>query len=185
MAENWLETTSQLSVMRVDLSFQANIAQTSGSTWKGKRFTNVHVNYITCATLIFIRNSIVLSNGSSERPQVEVDKFILKHTRVAWHDTVLWTSKVCFPQDFKKAIASHCKHRTFVNLQKQREVEFHWSSFQTTVQSPTNHNRIAMNQSEFLAITFKLLEAREKSRVRGALGFGFASNWLKKRAREF
>jgi len=38
----------------------------------------------------------------------------------------------------------------------------------------------AMNQSQFLAITCNLLEAREKSRVHGAVGFGFASHWLKK-----
>ena len=37
----------------------------------------------------------------------------------------------------------------------------------------------AMNQSQFLAITGNSLEAREKSRVRGAIGFGFASHWLK------
>ena len=37
----------------------------------------------------------------------------------------------------------------------------------------------AMNQSQFLAITCNLLEAREKSRVHGAVGFGFASPWLK------
>ena len=37
----------------------------------------------------------------------------------------------------------------------------------------------AMNQSEFLAITFDWLEAREKSRVHGLIGFGFASHWLK------
>ena len=36
-----------------------------------------------------------------------------------------------------------------------------------------------MNQSQFLAITGNSLEAREKSRVRGAIGFGFASHWLK------
>ena len=41
-----------------------------------------------------------------------------------------------------------------------------------------------MNQSEFLATTFKLLKAREKSRVRGAICFGFASNRLKKKWRE-
>ena len=35
------------------------------------------------------------------------------------------------------------------------------------------------NQSQFLAITCNSLEAREKSRVRGAIGFGFASHWLK------
>ena len=37
----------------------------------------------------------------------------------------------------------------------------------------------AMNQSEFLAITCNLLKAREKSRVHGAIGFDFASHWLK------
>ena len=37
----------------------------------------------------------------------------------------------------------------------------------------------AMNQSQFLAITCNSLKAREKSRVRGAIGFGFASHWLK------
>ena len=35
----------------------------------------------------------------------------------------------------------------------------------------------AMNQLQFLAITGNLLEARKKSRVRGAIGF--ASHWLK------
>ena len=37
----------------------------------------------------------------------------------------------------------------------------------------------AMNQSQFLAITCNSLKAREKSRVQGAIGFGFASHWLK------
>jgi len=36
----------------------------------------------------------------------------------------------------------------------------------------------AMNQSESLAITCNSLEAREKSRVHGAIGFGFDSHWL-------
>ena len=36
-----------------------------------------------------------------------------------------------------------------------------------------------MNQSQFLAITCNLLEAREKSRVHGGVGFGCASHWLK------
>ena len=36
-----------------------------------------------------------------------------------------------------------------------------------------------MNQSQFLAITCNSLEAREKSRVYGAIGFGLASHWLK------
>ena len=37
----------------------------------------------------------------------------------------------------------------------------------------------AMKQSQFLAITCNSLEARERSRVHGAIGFGFASHWLK------
>ena len=37
-----------------------------------------------------------------------------------------------------------------------------------------------MNQSEFLRVTCNLLKAREKSRVKGATAFGFASHWLKK-----
>ena len=42
----------------------------------------------------------------------------------------------------------------------------------------TGANR-AMNQSQFLAITCNSLKAREKLRVQGAIGFGFASHWLK------
>ena len=40
----------------------------------------------------------------------------------------------------------------------------------------------AMNQSQFLAITCNSLEAREKSRVHGEIGFdeiGFDAHWLK------
>ena len=39
----------------------------------------------------------------------------------------------------------------------------------------------AMNQLQFLAIICNLLEAREKSRRHGAIGFGFGfdSHWLK------
>ena len=37
----------------------------------------------------------------------------------------------------------------------------------------------AMNQSQFLAITCNWLEARERSRVHGAIGSGFDSHWLK------
>ena len=36
-----------------------------------------------------------------------------------------------------------------------------------------------MNQSQFLAITYNSPEAREKSRVHGVIGFGFASRCLK------
>ena len=43
----------------------------------------------------------------------------------------------------------------------------------------TTGTNSAMNQSQFLAITCNSLKAREKSRVRGAIGFGFASHWLK------
>ena len=37
----------------------------------------------------------------------------------------------------------------------------------------------AMNQSQFLAITCNKLKARKKSRIHGAIGFGFAYQWLK------
>ena len=37
----------------------------------------------------------------------------------------------------------------------------------------------AMNQSPLLEITCNSLEARGRSRVHGAIGFGFASHWLK------
>ena len=37
----------------------------------------------------------------------------------------------------------------------------------------------AMNQSQFLAITCNSLKAREKSRIQGAIAFGFVSHWLK------
>ena len=40
-----------------------------------------------------------------------------------------------------------------------------------------------MNQSQFLAITCNSLEAREKSRVHGAIGFDFESHWLKSQSR--
>ena len=42
----------------------------------------------------------------------------------------------------------------------------------------TTGTNSAMNQSQFIAITCNSLEAREKSRVHGAIGFGFASHWL-------
>ena len=37
----------------------------------------------------------------------------------------------------------------------------------------------AMNQSQFLVITCNSLKAQEQSRVHGAIGFSFASHWLK------
>ena len=37
----------------------------------------------------------------------------------------------------------------------------------------------AMNQSQVLAITCNSLKVQEKSREHGAIGFGFASHWLK------
>ena len=43
----------------------------------------------------------------------------------------------------------------------------------------SQHEQSAVNQSQFTAITCNSLEAREKSRVHGAIGFGFTSHWLK------
>ena len=42
----------------------------------------------------------------------------------------------------------------------------------------TTGTNSSMNQSQFLAITCNSPEAREISRVHGAIGFGFASHWL-------
>ena len=49
----------------------------------------------------------------------------------------------------------------------------------------TTGKNSAMNQSQFLANTCNSLVAREKSRVHGAIGFGFASHWLKKKRESF
>ena len=43
----------------------------------------------------------------------------------------------------------------------------------------TTGTNSSMNQSQLLAITCNSREEREKSRVHGAIGFGFASQWLK------
>ena len=43
----------------------------------------------------------------------------------------------------------------------------------------TTRTNSSMNQSQFPAINCNSPEAREKSRVHGAIGFGFASHWLK------
>ena len=62
------------------------------------------------------------------------------------------------------------------------------SGFQVTVEKPkpkqllrpiTTGTNSAMNQSQFLTITCNSPAARENSRVHGAIGFGFASHWLK------
>ena len=43
----------------------------------------------------------------------------------------------------------------------------------------TSGTNSAVNQSQFVAMTCNSLEALEKSRVHGAIGFGFACHWLK------
>ena len=48
------------------------------------------------------------------------------------------------------------------------------------LQPITTGTNSAMNQSQSLAITCNSLEAREKvTRIHSAIGFGFASHWLK------
>ena len=49
----------------------------------------------------------------------------------------------------------------------------------------TTGTESAMNQSQFPAITCNSLEARERSRVHGVIGFGFAFHWLKNRRESF
>ena len=43
----------------------------------------------------------------------------------------------------------------------------------------TTGTNSTMSRSQFLAIICNSLKAREKSRVPGAIGFGFTSHWLK------
>lgn len=43
----------------------------------------------------------------------------------------------------------------------------------------------AMKQLEFREIICSFLQAREKSRVQGPIGFGFACLWLKKKKKDF
>ena len=43
----------------------------------------------------------------------------------------------------------------------------------------TTGTNSSMDQSQFLAITCNSREGREKSRAHGAIGFDFASHWLK------
>ena len=48
------------------------------------------------------------------------------------------------------------------------------------LQQITTGTSSTMNQSQFLAIIISnLLRVLEKARVHGAIGFGFASHWLK------
>ena len=47
------------------------------------------------------------------------------------------------------------------------------------LQPITTGAECGMNQSQFLAITCNSLKAWETSCVHGAIGFGFASHWLK------
>ena len=49
---------------------------------------------------------------------------------------------------------------------------------------PTETNS-TMNQSQFVAIICNSLKAREKSRVHGAIGFGFTSHWLENQRESF
>ena len=71
---------------------------------------------------------------------------------------------------------------------------YYQSRFQMTVEKPkpkqllqpiTTKVDSAMNQSQLLAITCNLLKARENLRVHGAIGFGFASHWLKNGCESF
>ena len=50
---------------------------------------------------------------------------------------------------------------------------------QSNYSDQSQQEQTALNQSQFLAIICNSLKAREKSRVRGATGFGFTPHWLK------
>ena len=62
------------------------------------------------------------------------------------------------------------------NLVLERFSNDCWKT-KTKAITPSNHNR--NDQLQFLAIIYNSPKAREKSRIHGAIGFGFASHWLK------
>ena len=79
-----------------------------------------------------------------------------------------------------KCVISLC-HTIFFSKQLER-FSNDCRKTKTKAITPTNHNRRKKQRDEqitLLTITFKSLKAREKSRVHGAIGFGFASHWLK------
>ena len=93
----------------------------------------------------------------------------------------------------KRVIKRHvlaCLYTSFIDDRSRRRLSFRRGieRFQMTVEKPkpkqllrpiTAGANSAMKPSQFLAITCNSLGAREKSRVHCAIGFGFASHWLK------
>jgi len=56
---------------------------------------------------------------------------------------------------------------------------------QSNYSDQSQQEQTTMNQSQFLSINCNLLKAREKSRVHGAIGLGFASHWLQNWRKSF
>ena len=102
------------------------------------------------------------------------------------HKNLTHFSKVAFEMTSFTAFKWSCSR--FLTLLEQDAIIaniYTYSRFQMTLEKPkpkqllrpiTTGADSAMNQSQFPAITCK---AREKSLVHGAIGFGFASHWLK------
>ena len=80
------------------------------------------------------------------------------------------------------------KTRSYGNQFLRCSIERFWNDCRKTKTktkaiTPTNHNRGRQRDepilSQFVAIICNSLKEREKSRVHGAIGFGFNSHWLK------
>ena len=93
---------------------------TQTSTRKIKCFTNIDVvkKMGWCAFRInrILLYYVIGEFSSSERCQVEVNKFIPQHTAICRHDTGLWASKVRLPENFKCAVMSSCQQWAFIAL---------------------------------------------------------------------
>ena len=85
-------------------------------------------------------------------------------------------------------------HSRVLVVAKKYEKEETLERFSMAVEKPkpkqlprpiTTGANSAMNQSQFLAITCNSLKAREKSRVQGAIGFGFCFSMVEKLAPVF
>ena len=70
------------------------------------------------------------------------------------------------------------KNKIGIEIKSNRAV-FKWLSKNQKQSNYSDQADSATNQSQFLAITCNTLKTREKSRVHGAIGFGFTSHWLK------
>ena len=89
-------------------------------------------------------------------------------------------TKVCF--EFENFNLKFCQYPAILTSRLVNRAGFKWLSknqHQSNYSDQSQQEQTAPWTNQFLAITCNSLEAREKSRVHVAIGFGFASHWLK------